>query len=88
MESERRREEYDKFSSSVELCHVLQTARRVLEEGHVSSLLADDILKRLARSELTESRKKLMFDYKVRFSRIRCQGESGWPRWQSKTVSA
>ena len=40
---------------------------------------------------LTESRTKLMFDYKVRFERIREQGSSGWPflkrEWQSRLAT-
>ena len=31
---------------------------------------------------LSDSRKKLMFDYKVRFERIRDHERSSWPRWQ------
>ena len=79
--------EYQEFASSVALRYVLQTAEEVLEEGEVCPSLAGVILKRLRSSELSESRKRLMFNYKVRFGRIRCQAESGWPRWQSKTVS-
>ena len=33
---------------------------------------------------LPESRKKLMFDYKIRFERIREQEMSGWPFWQQE----
>ena len=77
---------YLEFASSVELCHVLQTAEQVLEEGAVCPSLRDDILKRLKRSGLSDSRKRLMFNYKIRFGRIRRQAESGWLRWQSRTV--
>ena len=80
-------EEYKRFTSSVELCHVLQTAEKVLEKGEVCPSLKCEILKRLKKSELSDSRKRLMFNYKVRFDRIRCQAESGWPHWQSKLVS-
>ena len=40
---------------------------------------------------LTESRKKLMFDYKIRFERIRKQERSGWQRrqqhWQRRMAA-
>ena len=33
---------------------------------------------------LSDARKKLMFDYKVRFDRIRNQDQTGWRYWQQK----
>ena len=43
-----------------------------------------DSLPQGARLRLSESRKKLMFDYKIRFERIREQERSGWPFWQQE----
>ena len=34
------------------------------------------------KETLTEQQTRLMFDYKVRFDRIREQGRSGWRHWQ------
>lgn len=69
---------YSEFSSSVELSHVVETAEDVLKEGKVHSELRAEILGRLQRSgSLSESRKMLMFTYRVRFERIRNQERSG-----------
>ena len=38
----------------------------------------------MANLRPTESRMKLMFDYKIRFDRIREPEKSGWPIWQQE----
>ena len=76
---------YADFSSSVESGHIIKTAKSVLNECKVNSLLRDAILGRLRRRDsLTESRKKLMFTYRVRFERIRTQERIGWRCWQRR----
>ena len=61
---------YDEFSPTVGWQDIEQTVRRVMAEGEMC-LFVDDILKRLRRgSRLTESRKELMFNYKVRFDTL------------------
>jgi len=51
----------------VTLEDVIATAEDVVNEARVPKDIADETLTRLARSELTVSRKKLMLSYKVAF---------------------
>lgn len=68
-------EAYRKFCAEVEREYIERVAEEVLEQGGVGADLKEEKLKRLSRgSGLTESRKKLMFDYKVDFESMR--GES------------
>ena len=42
------------------------------------------VVNRADGKPLSDAQKKLWFDYKVRFERIRDQGTSGWRRWQQE----
>ena len=65
-------EGFRKFCTTVSREKVERVAEEVLEEGGVKAALKEEKLKRLrGGSGLTESRKKLMFDYKVAFERMR-----------------
>ena len=67
-----REEAYRKFCAEVEREYIERVAEEVLEEGGVGEALKEEKLKRLRKgSGLTESRKKLVFDYKVDFERMR-----------------
>lgn len=67
-----REEAYRKFCAEVEREYIERVAEEVLTEGGVGAGLKEEKLKRLRRgSGLTESRKKLMFDYKVAFEGMR-----------------
>ena len=43
-----------------------------------------DLSRYLEEAPLSESRKKLLFDYKIRFARIRNQERSGWKKRQGE----
>lgn len=62
-----REDSFRAFSQLVALEDVNATAEDVVKEARVPKDIADETLSRLARSELTVSRKKLMFSYKVVF---------------------
>lgn len=67
-----REEAFRKFCATVSREDVERVAEEVLEDGGMGAALKEEKLKRLRRgSGLTESRKKLMFDYKVDFERMR-----------------
>lgn len=59
-------DDFEQFRSSVSLEFLLATAEEVLNES-VPARLRDETLARLARSHLSESRKQLMFNYKLAF---------------------
>jgi len=59
------------FMESVSREDVVATAEEVLKASLVPASIADDTLARLARSQLTTSRKKLIFNYMVAFGPMR-----------------
>ena len=64
-------EGYRQFCSEVSLSRVEQAAKEVLAQAGMGDSCINHNLNRLrAGSGLTDSRKKLMFDYKVAFERI------------------
>ena len=68
---------YREFSKSVTFEDIQSTAQDVLREAKMESF-KDKTLQRLCRGKrLTESRKKLMFDYMVAFEAIRKANTSG-----------
>ena len=62
---------FQKFGSSVSLKDVVATAEAALKAAHVPSEIRDETLCRLAKSQLTTSRQKLIFNYKVAFESMR-----------------
>jgi hypothetical protein len=54
----------------VSLAHVLATAENVLIASGVPASLRGETLARLATSQLTESRKQLIFIYKLAFEAL------------------
>jgi hypothetical protein len=58
---------FEAFRQSVILEDVVATAREVLRAAHVPDEFCEDTLSRLARSQLTTSRHKLIFAYNVAF---------------------
>jgi hypothetical protein len=62
-----REDEFHAFSESVALEDVVATAEEVLRVSRAPSDIYDETLSRLARSKLTSSRKKLIFNYKIAF---------------------
>ena len=66
-ESRCRQDLYREFSSKVSLSDIERTAEDVLAQAEMGSFV-NDTLKRLRRGKgLTDSRKRLMFDYKTKF---------------------
>jgi hypothetical protein len=66
-----RENEFEAFRRSVTLEDVVATARDVLRTAHVPEEFRVETLSRLARSELTTSRQKLIFVYKLAFVAMR-----------------
>ena len=67
-------EAFERFRDSVTHAQVLATAREVLNES-VPASIWDAILARLARRQLSESRLKLIFNYKVAFEAAGSRGK-------------
>lgn len=65
------KEHFNQFSATVEPAHVKRTIRNILQEAEMKHFEAE-ILKRLdVDNRLTDSRRQLMFTYKVQFAEIR-----------------
>jgi hypothetical protein len=60
---------FELFRGSVSLEHILAVAEEVLRAS-VPKRFWDETLARLANSRLTESRQKLIFNYKLAFERV------------------
>jgi hypothetical protein len=58
---------FEQFRSSVQLERLLATAEDVLIASAVPGSFRDETLARLARSQLSESRQQLIFNYKLAF---------------------
>ena len=59
------------FSETVSLEDVVATAEDVLRSASVPADLRDETLTRLGKSQLTTSRRKLIFNYKLAFESMR-----------------
>jgi hypothetical protein len=66
-----REDSFHAFRESVSLEDVVATAEEVLRASCVPADIYDDTLQRLGRSQLTASRKKLIFNYKIAFEPMR-----------------
>ena len=76
-EIEGRESSYRAFAKSISVGVIIDTAEAVLRDAEMEAFW-HDTLKRIRKgSGLTESRKKLMFDYKVAFEEIRKSGARG-----------
>ena len=64
-------EYYTRFESSVGWEHIEQTVKRIATEGKMPGDYVEGILGNLKGKTLTDSRKMLMFTYKVQFESIR-----------------
>jgi len=62
---------FREFESSISMQDVLEIAREVLDESKVPQEIREESLARLARNELTESRRKLVYRYKLDFEAIK-----------------
>ena len=62
---------FREFESSLSFEEVLATAQEVLAESRVPAEIRKEAFTRLARSQLTESRRKLVYCYKLDFEAIR-----------------
>jgi hypothetical protein len=58
---------FEAFRNSVTLDAVLATAKDVLIASGIPARMRDEILARVVKSELSESRQQLMFNYKMAF---------------------
>ena len=65
---------FREFEHSVSLEDVVATAREVLSESRVPAEIYDDALSRVTRSQLSESRRKLIYCYKLEFEAVRSLG--------------
>ena len=61
---------FQAFRGSVSLEDVVATAEAPLETAQVPSEIRDEMLSRLAKSQLTTSRQQLIFNYKVAFEKM------------------
>jgi hypothetical protein len=68
-------EQFDEFKSSISLQRVLATAEDVLMASAVPASLRDETLARLAKSQLSESRLQLIFNYKLAFEATHRSGD-------------
>ena len=66
-----RENSFQEFSQSLSLEAVLATAEAVLTASRVPAAFRDGTLTGLMRRQLTTSRKKLMFSYKIAFDAMR-----------------
>jgi hypothetical protein len=69
-------ESFEAFRNSVSLKSVLATAEDVLKASVVSTNLRDETMARLARGQLSESLRQLIFNYKLAFEAIRSSGQT------------
>jgi hypothetical protein len=70
------------FADSVSMEDVLVTAGETFRAANLPSGFRDDTLSRIAKSQLTNSRKQLMFNYKIAFESIprrKRPALSAWP---------
>ena len=66
-----REDAFQAFEDSVSIEDVVVTAEETLKAANVSSGMRDHTLSRLVRSQLTTSRKQLIFSYKIAFEAMR-----------------
>jgi hypothetical protein len=64
---------FEEFSQSLSLEAVIATAEAVLTASPVPAAFRDGTLMRLGQSQLTTSRKKLMFSCKLAFEAMRSE---------------
>jgi hypothetical protein len=64
-------ERFEAFRDTVSKEDVMATAEYVLEKSSIPDQFREETLARLARRQLTASRKKLVFSYKVAFVKMR-----------------
>ena len=67
---------FETFRSSVSLARVLATAEDVLMASAVPVRFRDKTLTRLAKSQLSESRQQLIFNYKRAFEAMGSSGRT------------
>jgi hypothetical protein len=63
----RHEDSFEEFRSSVSIGSVVSTARDVLMASSAPASFRDETLARLAKSQLSESRQQLIFNYKLAF---------------------
>lgn len=71
LNSKRQPKAYHEFSSSITLCDVMRTAEEVMTDAGMKPFIDDTLMRLNQGLGLTDSRKKLMFDYKVSFECVR-----------------
>lgn len=65
--------DFEKFRETVSLRDIRAAAEEVLRSANVPPAFREEALGRLDRTQLTESRKQLVFNYKVKFESLRLQ---------------
>lgn len=70
---------FKEFKSSVSLQRVLATAEDVLMASAVPASFRDETLTRLAKSQLSETRQQLIFNYKLAFEAMRSSDRTWLP---------
>jgi hypothetical protein len=70
--TEGREASFESFKASVSLADLVATAEDVLLEAGVPTEIRDETLTRLTKSQLSESRRQLIFHYKTVFQSLRC----------------
>ncbi len=69
-------ENFRLFQSTVTKQDFLDNVKDVIESSRVPSAISEHALKKLCRGNLTLSRLKLMFNYKLRFDAAHCKSDS------------
>jgi hypothetical protein len=72
-----RESSFEAFRETVSLQDILATAEVVLRSSHIPAAIRDGTLARLAKGQLTTSRKQLIFNYKIAFESFRSRVPSG-----------
>jgi hypothetical protein len=71
-----REAEFQAFEASVSMADLIGAAEAVLESAQLPANLRDATLERLANTQLTASRKQLMFNYKLTFQALRSRQQA------------
>ena len=64
---------FEVFQNEVTLLDLVESAEEVFAEARVPNAIRDETLSRLAKGQLTASRKQLMFNYKLAFESLRLE---------------
>lgn len=61
---------FREFANSIRIDDIREIAKEVVREFEIKEPLANSIIDRISKSPLSESRKKLLFDYSIKFEKL------------------